>query len=703
MRRITWARALVPAALLALALGVASCGGGGEGGNPDLVLVGFNVPNVAGIPLNQPLIFTFSNDVDPSSITPDTLRVVGDLGPNFETQVVDGNLIALLPRSPNFEDYSDAGLLPGIRYTVSFAIFPAPDTIRSLDGKPLLDAASYSFNTVPSPEFIEPRRPISHGLPPTEGGTSDDDGCLNNADNTLPTTKQFGSGPGARLLCLQNEGQPQVILTQCIPSHNAEAIGFPSAVTPGYVNLPGLRVRFNEPLDPLTVVPWESATKWGINVQLWLVGTTDRLPVPPRPVRTTRPFIVQSLSQTEIIIVPANEDEAGLQVGGVPQGTYVINLTGAVTDLPGNSLDTAVTLGNDPYTTGFADIANNMVGKVPAGYKIYFITLAVPGTAQSISEGFSTNLSEWGDRDSGADEPGVRERSDPPTEALRVQFVSGDTPSFTESYDVALCGQTTTANWNNGFRFLGLSSLEANTDADAGAGALKAVWKPYAGDGEDGDFLSLDAGASYGLNTDTGSVNGDGIFEYNSFHLQASDRISVTGSQPLVILCRGNFQVDGQIDVSGAAGGPGLDTDGNARYTNAGSIAAGGAGGAPGPAAATADAGRTRCPAAGRPCRARPSPLRSAWGPSGRQCRAGRACRRRRRRLRRGRPGRHGRDRRQRRRRGRAVGQPGVLARPGPLPAGSDLHRQRERIRGDRRRRRRAPRRERQRRGRERG
>ena len=95
-----------------------------------------------------------------------------------------------------------------------------------------------------------------------------------------------------------------------------------SVVDPGYVNLPGLRVRFNEPLDPLTVVPWETATKYGINVQLWLVGTTDRDPAVggPRPVRITRPFLVQSLEQTEIIIVPANEDETGRQVGGVPQG-----------------------------------------------------------------------------------------------------------------------------------------------------------------------------------------------------------------------------------------------------------------------------------------------------------------------------------------------------------------------------------------------
>ena len=174
--------ALVLVAVMALALGAASCGGGGSGGNSDLVLVGFNIPNIGGVALNQPLMFTFSADVDPQSITPDTLRVTGALGPNFETTVVDGNLVALLPRSPNFEDYSDAGLLPAVRYTVDFATFPAPDTIRTPGGQPLLAAESFQFDTDKDPRFIETRRPIHQGPPPGDGL-----GCLNNSTNRLET------------------------------------------------------------------------------------------------------------------------------------------------------------------------------------------------------------------------------------------------------------------------------------------------------------------------------------------------------------------------------------------------------------------------------------------------------------------------------------------------------------------------------------
>jgi len=610
--------ALLIASVLAFSLGAASCGGGSGGSSDsDLVLVGFNVPNIAGVPLNQPLIFTFSAAIDPSSITPDTLRVTGAIGPNFETTKVDGNLVALLPRSPNFEDYSDAGLLPGVRYTVSLAVFPAPATIRTPDGKPLLDAESFQFDTVPAPAFIEPRRPINHtGLAPSQGGTNDNEGCLNNAENTLPTTKQYGSDCqpcvlpdgtydpccAPRLLCLQNEGPPQVILDQCEPTHNDQAVGVPSAVTPGFVNLPALRVRLNEPLDPITVVPYVPSEKLGLNVQLWLVGDTNRIPLPPRQIRTNKPLIVQSLDQTEIILVASNEDIDGNPVGGVPQGTYLINTTSAITDLPGLSLDTAAR--PSPAIGGFQDIEDNVnaSGDVPPGYRLYFVTLVVPGTAQSIIESFANNLSEWGDQASGTDEPGVFTLTDlgnplDPGDDLVLERIPGSlspsaaSPEYTLLSSTTGCGQSTTANWNGGFRFLGLGGLAPNTDINDGLGMLKAVWKPYLGDAQDGAFLSDDDGSEIGLSTDSGSIDGDGIYEYESFHLQASDSLNVNGSQPLLILCRGDFTVDGTILMNGGKGGPGLDTDGNVRYTNPGSIPAGGPGGAAGPGGGAGGAG----------------------------------------------------------------------------------------------------------------
>ena len=62
--------ALLLAVVLAISLGATSCGGGGGGGgDPELVLIGFNKPNVAGIALNEPLIFTFSAPINTVTLT----------------------------------------------------------------------------------------------------------------------------------------------------------------------------------------------------------------------------------------------------------------------------------------------------------------------------------------------------------------------------------------------------------------------------------------------------------------------------------------------------------------------------------------------------------------------------------------------------------------------------------------------------------
>jgi hypothetical protein len=571
------------ASVLAVAVGSSSCGGGGGGGGPDLVLVGFNLPNISGIPLNNPLIFTFSRDIDISSITPDTLRVVGDIGPFFETIVVDGNLACALPRGPNFEDYSDAGMAPGTTYTVSMPVFPAPDTIRSTSGKPLLDAESFQFTTTPTPTFIEPRRPIVHGLPPSAGGRSDDEGCLQNPDNSLFNgTVQFGSGIGALLLCLQNEGSPRILLDECIPTHDQHAVGTPSAVAPGLLDFPAIRVRFNELLDPITVVPYVPTTHLGVNVQLWRVGDTDQVPIPPEQIETNKPLIVQSLSQTEVILVAS---------GPVPQGTYMVDITPSVTDLPGNPLLTGPGINPDPALGGYVDCANNVnatVG-VPPGFRFFFISLVLPTTPQAFNESFSSNLNEHGDISSAATEPGLFTETNTGTGDL-LEAIPGATPAsapqYTTTYGLNTIGQTTTANWNNGFRLLNLPTLDANADVDSGFGRLKAVWEPYTGDGGDGVFDSPGAGSAFALGTDavTGnSINGDGIYEYESFHLRSTDTLTVSGSKPLVILCRGDFIVDGTVQLSGGPGGPGLDTDGSSLYTNTGAAQAAGAGGVAGP------------------------------------------------------------------------------------------------------------------------
>ncbi len=648
--RLTCALALI--LILGVSVTMTSCGGGSGGTNPDLVLLGFNVPNLSGIPLNQALIFTFSADINPQTITPDSLRVVGTEGPFFEETVVDGNLVALLPTVPNFADYSDAGFQPDIEYTVSMTEFPAVTTIESTTGKPLLEAETFTFRTLPaksveivsnircngpdgilgtadddnpaSPSFfIEARRPIRHGVPWTQGGKSDDAGCLQNSGpgnelyespNTDPSAVQGGSGVGARLLCLQNEGSPRIIEALSIPRHNTQAFGDPSAVTPGFIDLPAIRVKINEPLDPLTVEPFFNLIP--VNVQLWRVGLKNGDFAGPLRIETNKPIVVQSIDDTEIILVPA---------GPVPQGVYVINITPAVKDLAGcplrinDSPDSSIA-GYDYYES-FAAFNS----AISPGYRIYFKTLEVPDTPLAIIEDFNSNLSEWGDNDSGLGtawaEPGLYSSSLPDVldgsldgNPILANGGVGSVanPAGARDYGIlnvlngdplgVLGGQTTTAAWNasgtpgsaissvDGYRFLNIPTLFPNPNlGNPNAGTLQAVHQPWAGTGLDGAYDTN--GTNDTFDTDTGSANSDGILEVTSFRVRAGDTLTVQGSKPLLVLCQGDFLVEGTIILEGKAGGHGFNTDGSPAFTNAGAASSGGAGGAGGPGGGAGGAG----------------------------------------------------------------------------------------------------------------
>ncbi len=581
--------------VVALSLSMTSCGGGGgSGGGSDLVLLGFNLPNLAGIPLNNPLIFTFSANVNPLSITPDTLRVVGAIGPFFETTVVDGNLVALNPDIPNFDDYSDAGLAPGTTYTVSFPVFPAPSTIETPDGKPLLLADNFTFVTLPAPVFIEHRRPIQHGLPPSLGGRSDDEGCLQNADNALytpPGVVQTGSGPGATLLCLMNEGAPRIIEAASSPRHDQRAVGTPSAVSPGLVELPPITIRLNEALDPLTVTPYNTSTQFPVNIQLLRVAQKDETPlVPPEEIQTNQPLIVQSLDSVEIILGAA---------GAVQQGIYAVNVTPNIRDLAQNQLR----IDDDPNAaaTGYGAFDSNIA--LP-GWRLYFRTLELPATALAINETYANNNREHGNLGSLASEPGLFTFTSTPDplggaidDPLLDPFpgVTLPAPNSSLVFNATQCGQSTSANWNNGagtgYRMLNLPGLAANSDVTGGADQLKAVWKPWCGSGEDIDIDTRVLGSVSIDVTNTGSVDGDGIYEVNEIYIDVGDTVSAAGDKPLVIFCRGDCTILGTIDLSGSDGGPGLDTDGTTNYTNVGAISAGGAPGAAGPGGGAGGAG----------------------------------------------------------------------------------------------------------------
>jgi len=584
----------VPAALAA-SLTAVSCGGGG--GGTDMVLVGFNLPNIAGVPLNQTLIYTFSDNVDPASATPDTLQVItltpGQPSFTFASILIDGNLVAELPRIPTFDDYSDSGMAPDTEYSVFLPVFPAVDTIKSTTGRPLVRAESFTFRTFPAPLFIESRRPLIHTPGPvtgTSGSRGDADGCLQNATNSLydPNNPfQTGTDQSARLICLKNDGAPRVLLDQSIPTHDQRAVGTPSGVSAGLLDLGAIRIRFNEALDPLTVtpsaqivapagdqtvVPPDGNKTLAANVQLFFVADADLIPLPaisapgftPNQIQvsTNVPVVIQDLNTAEVILVPT---------GPQKQGVYVINVK-STKDLAGNFLNPATR--PSPSVGGYAALDAALNGKIPIGYRYYFRTLELPATDGSVTEGFGNNFAELTrDLFTFTTVPNSPVSDIPGSPRLAL----ANTVTLIQTQP----GQSTNANWNGTNRFLGLPNVTLNTAQDDGAGRLKAVFKPYMGTGEDGNF-SLLAGSGT-ISSDTGSFDGDGIFEFESFNLGSGASLTVEGSKPLLILVRGACTIAGTIRASGARGRFGIDTDGSAKYTNVVGIPASGVGGTPGP------------------------------------------------------------------------------------------------------------------------
>jgi hypothetical protein len=581
-------RILLAVVLLVSVPALASCGGGGSGGgSSEMVLLSFNHPNVAGVPLNEPLIFTFSAAVDPSSVTPDTIQVVGSPNFTFERVVVDTanadanpdcnhgdplGIVVLLPTVPTFENYSDSGLQPGTTYTVFLPVFPAIDTIRAMDGSPLQIAEAFNFTTVPAPEFVEPRRALVHGAGRFDSPAGDEDGCVNNLGNEHfgdAPVFQFGTDECATALCLINENAPRILLQESIPTHDQRAVGTPSSTSPGTVDLGAIQIRVNEPVDPLTVVPWVPSTQLSLNVQLWRVGDNDGNPLSPQQVKTNKPVVTQDSLSSEIFLIP---------IGPQPQGIYVVNVQG-VRDLPGNLIRTddrpvqPATCVPTPVDD-YEEIDCSLVGTVPPGYRIYFRTLQLAATSGSFTESFGNQFQEGLYKLFTRTNPGTLN----PIEPIPGSPEEGSTAGFTLTNSEP--GQATTANWNNAYKWLGISTAVVNTQQDTGGGRLKAVHQPYLGSGGDG---SLTVTGNTTLSSAGGDANNDGIFEFENLTVNAGGVLTLTGPRPVQILCRGTVTINGIVEASGAEGRFGIDSDGTFLYTNAGAIERGGPGGAGGP------------------------------------------------------------------------------------------------------------------------
>ena len=161
-------KSLALASLLTLL--VSGCGGGGGGGG-GFAITGVNLPpGFAGWKINRPIRISFSSEVDPGSVTNNTINVrLVNGAPAFGTPSVDPadpKTVIWRPLCPTLDDLSDAGLLSGpdpsnmgAPYQYELNIIGSDQnagfTVRSVGGNSLALSDTRLFTTPTSSQFSE--------------------------------------------------------------------------------------------------------------------------------------------------------------------------------------------------------------------------------------------------------------------------------------------------------------------------------------------------------------------------------------------------------------------------------------------------------------------------------------------------------------------------------------------------------------------
>lgn len=141
----TWIPPCAVACGLALA---AACGASSAAETRFLRLVP-RASNADGVFLNEDTLLYFTDDVDRTSVTSTSVRILAPDGtPARGTLSVEGQRLRFQPAPVLAPDLSDGGYLPGTRYVVEVAGFPRLDGVRSVDGAPLETTVRFAFRTV---------------------------------------------------------------------------------------------------------------------------------------------------------------------------------------------------------------------------------------------------------------------------------------------------------------------------------------------------------------------------------------------------------------------------------------------------------------------------------------------------------------------------------------------------------------------------
>ncbi|MHC5065734.1 MAG: Ig-like domain-containing domain [Planctomycetota bacterium] len=207
-------RTILPSLIAALALGMASCSGGGStpgttpGTSGDFLVQKTDPPNNGQIFLNDPIIIEFSNAVDPDSLRLDALDIrVFDLNNNPLTEIVFGSLsvestgpvgpngpdnkrVVLTPRFPTNETFDNGSFRPGRKYVIN--VVGGEQGFRDAFGQPIRAPFTFLFSTVEGALPGQLFRDVGFGGPvpssfdvsPKAGGAEVDTVALNRFGTT---------------------------------------------------------------------------------------------------------------------------------------------------------------------------------------------------------------------------------------------------------------------------------------------------------------------------------------------------------------------------------------------------------------------------------------------------------------------------------------------------------------------------------------
>ncbi|MBD3161854.1 MAG: hypothetical protein GF328_07105, partial [Candidatus Latescibacteria bacterium] len=231
------------AVLMAALFFVTSCGGGGGGGgvsaedtSDDLLLLDLNVADYDGVALNTILEFVFSEDLDPDSVRPETIRVRE--GPQFGKQVfghfrVDGDRVFFYPRLPVDDNLETAGFHAGNDYRVYLPSVPKVATVRNYTADRTIRETELYFKTatVDDPDlfidnFLDPGPPRIINVNPVDGATEvPADATITMTFNRRALDPRTVSADTVKLTMVERKGFPNVrsisgkpVLTQSLES-----------------------------------------------------------------------------------------------------------------------------------------------------------------------------------------------------------------------------------------------------------------------------------------------------------------------------------------------------------------------------------------------------------------------------------------------------------------------------------------------------